>query len=58
MPFIGVEDSIQEITSNTQRIAAFQCMKFSIPKAVQDERLARAEASSEQFSKLDLEVWR
>lgn len=58
LPFIGAKGNIQEITSNTQRIAAFQCIKFSIPKAVQDERFTCAEASSEHFSKLDLEVCR
>jgi len=58
LPFIRAKDSNQEITFNTQRVAAFQYIKFSILKAVQDERFTCAEAPSEHFSKLGLEVCR
>lgn len=56
LSFIRAKDSIQEITS--QRIAAFQRIKFSIPKAVQNETFTCMEAPFKHFSRLDLEVCR
>lgn len=51
--FIRAKGSIQ-ITSNTPGITAFQCIKFSIPTAIQDGRFTCAEAPPERPSKLDL----